>query len=163
MVIFLEIEHSNESRHERGSVYGTSRELGSGIARPRVMFRTANASPEFGQTRQERSYPIIAHLEYRLREGPRVLGVGRGCTKTISTSRVSLESDTGLPVGVLIDLDVAWPARPLKIATVKLCIVGRTVAVRGNLTRVVILRHEFRRAWQRPRTNPPVVGINAEM
>ena len=105
---------------------------------------------ESGNFRPDRSYPIITPLEYRLRERDLVLNVGHGRTKTISTSSLSFESENGLPVGMLVELEITWPARGEK-AGIKLCVLGRTVELEGNVTKVDILRHEFRQpAKQRP-------------
>lgn len=89
-----------------------------------------------------RRYPITLDLEYRLRDGDRVLSVGTGRLKTISTSRLAFESASGLPGGVLVELVVSWPVRRPDCG-IKLCIVGRTVGMRGNVTKVVILRLTF--------------------
>jgi hypothetical protein len=44
-------------------------------------------------------------------EGDRVIGTGTGRTRTISRTRLWFESENRLPIGMLVELAVAWPAR----------------------------------------------------
>ena len=92
----------------------------------------------------ESSYPISTDLEYRLLKAERVVAAGMGRTTSLSSSRVVFESDRELPVGLLIEMAVAWPARLENKVRLRLHILGRTVRASQKLIAIDILRHEFK-------------------
>ena len=101
--------------------------------------------------RPDRAYPISVDLEYRLFANGRVLITGTGRTVCLSRRCVWFESEKTLPVGVLVDLAVTWPALLENKIGLKLRIYGRTVSSPDQCTVVQILRHQFRtRAKSRP-------------
>ena len=61
-------------------------------------------------------------------EGDRVIGTGTGRIRTISRTRLWFESENRLPIGMLVELAVAWPAR-LDNRVLKLITLGRTIRV----------------------------------
>ena len=113
-----------------------------------------------------RSYPISAHLEYRLIAGERVSRTGEAWTTMISSRRVLFESADCLPINTLVELAVTWPVTLDNKVGLKLHIRGRTVPVAGNCTAIDILRYEFRtRSLRTPakgqRLAAPVSAVRA--
>jgi hypothetical protein len=114
------------------------------------MLLTNRDQDEHSSTPPDHCYPIATQLEYRLRKGEQVIRSGRGRTKTISTSNVVFESESALPVGMIVELDVSWPVSLDEKAGMKLCILGRTLRAEGDCTTIAILRHEFRTRTSHP-------------
>jgi c-di-GMP-binding flagellar brake protein YcgR len=104
---------------------------------------SANARTE-GQRRSTGRYPVAADVAYQLGTEARRLGEGCGRSVNISSSGILIATETGLPVGVAIALQIAWPAKLNQFVALNLHIEGRTVRSSGNHAAVVIIRYEFR-------------------
>lgn len=69
----------------------------------------------------------------------------------MSRTSVWLELDRALQVGVLVELDIAWPILLHNKTPLKLVIHGRTVSTESKHVEIKILRHEFRTRALSPR------------
>ena len=88
-------------------------------------------------------YPVQADVEYRLKQGKRVVEVGRSQTVSLSGSEVVLDSKRRLASGMEIDLILTWPGPLGTLGCLVLRIQGRTLASRGTRTTVKIGRYNF--------------------
>ena len=92
----------------------------------------------------DRSYPIETNLEYEIVRGHEVLGVGRGKTVNISSSKIVFQPEYPIPVGSQIEAYVDWPARLDNVIALRLHVDGETIETENGYAAVRILRHEFR-------------------
>ena len=98
-----------------------------------------------GHQRSNNRYPIAADVAYQLPAGRSGFGEeGTGLTVNISSSGILLKTETALPVGVPIALQIDWPAKLNREIALTLHVRGRTHRSDRNRTAVVIMRHEFR-------------------
>jgi hypothetical protein len=116
-----------------------------------MAFRYSDAS----DTRRSGSrFPIVAELYYRVRKHAAV-ETGWGRTVNISSSGILIETDHALPLGLRVELSIAWPVRLHNVTPLQLCVKARTVRTEGCRTALKIFRHEFR-------TRPAIQAIRAE-
>jgi hypothetical protein len=99
--------------------------------------------PSAGERRAARRYAIRMEMEYRLVWRSKRIVEGRGHTINLSSAGLLLEAKTALPLGAIIELTIAWPARISEQTGLSLKISGRTVRSQANRTAVVIRRYEF--------------------
>jgi hypothetical protein len=100
-------------------------------------------------------YPIVAELYYKVSRKHAEVEAGRGRTVNISSSGILIETDSALPVGLRVELSIAWPARLHNVTPLQLCVKARTIRTEGCRTALKIFRHEFR-------TRPAVQAVRAE-
>jgi len=84
-----------------------------------------------------------ADVEYQLAAGGPA-GRGNGRTVNISSRGVLLQTETVLPAGASIALQVAWPVKLERQIALSLHIRGYTLRSDGDFTAIRIERHEFR-------------------
>lgn len=104
----------------------------------------ANISPSpvlAAERRADRRYPIHARIEYKLILGRRVVRTGTGRLLNISRGGLLFECAHAIPAENMIELEVDWPARAVKMV---LHVAGQTVRSQGVSTAVKILRSSFR-------------------
>jgi hypothetical protein len=89
-------------------------------------------------------YPIATDVIYHLVKGGEILLEGRGRSMNISSSGILLSTETALPAGVSIELQIAWPAKLDQHVALTLHIHGRTMRSEGKYTAVAISRYKFR-------------------
>ena len=89
-------------------------------------------------------YPVQAEVEYRLKQGRRVVEVGRSRTVSLSASQVVLDSERRLTPGMEIDLILTWPGPLGTLGRLVLRVHGRTLAGAGKRTKVQIDRYGFK-------------------
>ena len=106
-------------------------------------------------------YPIVTSVEFRTKNRKHQITAGVGRTIAMSARQVSLQSETRLPVGELLELEVAWPVRLEDRVPLKLQILGRTVHASGPRTIVQILRYEFRTMASGTGANPRALPSSA--
>ncbi|HLK47931.1 MAG TPA: hypothetical protein VKT49_07340 [Bryobacteraceae bacterium] len=113
-------------------------------------------------SRSERGnpYPVRAEVEYRLKQGKRVVEVGRTQTVSLSGSQVVLDSNRRLAPGMDIELILTWPGPLGTLGMLALRLQGRTLAGRGPQTKVQIGRYGFE-ARTKPAARKPATPIGS--
>jgi hypothetical protein len=119
-----------------------------------------------GERRFDRRYDITLDVRWKLVRRRKVLDTGTGRTIDLSSSGIRFEAGRQLPVGLGIELAIAWPALLHNVAPMQLVVSGRIVRTSGSQTAIHMLQHEFRtvgvshdpRAAASPRpVRPPIV------
>lgn len=105
-------------------------------------------------------YPVEVALEYKavLGNGSMIGGTAR--VVDLSTGGILFETSSYLPVGLTIQLSIAWPQGSSTAGGMTLDAIGKTVRNQGNYTAVLIQEHEFRpaRKGSRVLVAEPAVG-----
>jgi len=104
-----------------------------------------------GERRQDRRYEIRLDLRWKLIRRRRTLESGTGCTVDLSSGGIYFETDRPLPVGLNVELSIAWPALLHNMAPLQLVAFGKIVRSNGMRTAMQMSQHEFR-----------TVGINSD-
>jgi hypothetical protein len=99
-----------------------------------------------GDRRQDRRYTLTLDLRWRLVRRRKVLESGSGRTLDLSSSGALFDAGQPLPVGLNVELSIAWPALLHNIAPMQLAVSGRIVRAAGGRVAVRVLQHEFRTA-----------------
>lgn len=112
-----------------------------------LVIRPRPGSSEVQPERCRRSsirYPIATNVVYRLMKEHKILAEGHGRGINMSSGGILLYTETALPAEILIELQIAWPAKLDQHVALTLYIGGLTMRSEGNYTAVAILRYEFR-------------------
>jgi hypothetical protein len=99
-----------------------------------------------GERRGDRRYDIALELRWKLVRRRKVLDSGFGRTVDLSSGGVRFDAGRLLPVGMGIELSIAWPALLHNVAPMQLVVLGRIVRANGSQTAIHMLQHEFRTA-----------------
>jgi len=99
-----------------------------------------------GERRQDRRYEIRLDLRWKLIRRRRTLESGTGCTVDLSSGGIHFETDRPLPVGLNVELSIAWPALLHNMAPLQLVAFGKIVRGNGIRTAMQMTQHEFRTA-----------------
>jgi hypothetical protein len=99
-----------------------------------------------GERRFDRRYDIALDLRWKLVRRRKVLDSGTGRTVDLSSGGILFEAGRQLPVGLSIELAIAWPALLHNVAPMQLVVSGRIVRTNGSQTAIHMLQHEFRTA-----------------
>src|SRR5262245_48181754 len=83
-------------------------------------------------------YPIQLALEYKVVLGNGSMIGGTARVIDLSTGGVLFETATYLPVGLTIQLSIAWPQCSSPVGGMTLDAVGKTVRNQGNYTAVLL-------------------------
>ncbi|PWU07883.1 MAG: hypothetical protein C5B51_08865 [Terriglobia bacterium] len=105
--------------------------------------RQRRAHLRSGDRRSGHRYKITADLEYRVIHEGQILQTGSGRTLDVSRGGILFKSQEILPVGTLLELAVAWPARLDNSVALNLCVSGEIARASGDHNAVRILKHEF--------------------
>jgi hypothetical protein len=113
-----------------------------------------------GDRRDDRRYAIRLDLRWKLIRRKRILETGTGRTLDLSSGGILIESDRQLPVGLNVELSVAWPVMLHNVAPMQLVISGKIVRCNGHRVAIRMSQHEFRTAGSAPeqRKGPAVVA-----
>jgi hypothetical protein len=115
-----------------------------------------------GDRRGDRRYQIQLDLSWSLIHRRKVQDTGCGRTLDLSSKGVLFEADRPLPVGLNVELSIAWPVLLHNVAPLQLVVSGRMVRCDGPLTALRITQHEFRTAAvPTDRRGVPVTPIRA--
>ena len=113
-----------------------------------------------GDRRSDCRYEIRLELRWKLIRRRRVLDSGVGQTVDLSSGGILFDPGRQLPVGLNVELAIAWPVLLRNVAPMQLIVSGRIVRCLGNRTAVAMVQHEFRTsgvlADQRSATGTPV-------
>jgi hypothetical protein len=99
-----------------------------------------------GDRRYDRRYDIVLDLRWKLVRRRKVLEAGTGTTIDLSSGGILFEAGRQLPVGMNVELAIAWPALLHNVAPMQLVVSGRIVRTNGSRTAVHMVQHEFRTA-----------------
>jgi hypothetical protein len=100
----------------------------------------------YGDRRFDRRYEIALELRWKLVRRRKVLEAGTGTTVDLSSGGIMFESGRQLPVGLNVELSIAWPALLHNVAPMQLVVSGRIVRTHGSRTAIHMSQHEFRTA-----------------
>jgi hypothetical protein len=89
------------------------------------------------------SYPVRAEVEYRLKQGRRVVEVGQTQSVSLSSSEIVINCARRLAPAMEIELALTWPGPLGASASTILRIKGRTSNGSGKRTRIQIGRYAF--------------------
>jgi hypothetical protein len=122
--------------------------LASDIAEPPFMPVAEHQSTDRirGDRRTDRRYNLTLELRWRLVRRRKVLDSGGGRTLDLCSGGICFEAGRPLPVGLNVELAIAWPALLHNIAPMQLAVSGKIVRADGNRTAVRMIQHEFRTA-----------------
>ena len=96
-----------------------------------------------GKSRRDLTYPVRAEVEYRLKQGRRIVEVGQTQSVSLSGSEIVINSARRLTPGMEIELILSWPGPLGTLGSLLLRIKGRTSNGRGKRTRIQIGRYRF--------------------
>lgn len=113
--------------------------------------RVQNTDMIGGDRRRSRRYPIVLELRYRVTRGKRLVDMGSGQTRDMSSDGVAFTTGQLLPVGMVAELWVEWPYY-LNGYPMRLVLTGRIVRASHTEAAVRTLKHEFRLAGTRQLT-----------
>ncbi len=89
------------------------------------------------------AYPVHAEVEYRLKQGKRIVEVGRTQTSSLSSTEIVLNCHQQLAPGMDIEMIITWPGLRGTPGRLVLRVHGRTVAATGSGTKVQISGYDF--------------------
>jgi c-di-GMP-binding flagellar brake protein YcgR len=96
------------------------------------------------ERRAHRRYSIQTDLEYRITKSHKTVQTGCGQTIDISTGGILFEAAMALPIGLKVEVNIAWPTNPDGHQPLELHAEGYTVRAAQNRTAVYIKRYAFR-------------------
>lgn len=88
-------------------------------------------------------YPVRAEVEYRLKQGRRVVEVGRTQMVSLNSNEIVLNSQQQLAPRMDIELIMTWPGLQGTLGRLVLRVYGWTVPGRGSRTKVLIAGYNF--------------------
>lgn len=97
-----------------------------------------------GERRSDRRYDLRLELRWKLIRRRRILEAGQGNTVDFSSGGVLFESDRAMPVGLNVELSIAWPVLLHNVAQLQLVVSGKVVRSQGRRTAIRMTQHEFR-------------------
>jgi hypothetical protein len=97
-----------------------------------------------GERRHNRRYDMKLDLRWKLVRRRRVIDNGTGFTFDLSRGGVRFHAGRDLPVGLNVDLSVAWPVRLHNVAPMQLVIQGKIVRSSEGWAAIRTVQHEFR-------------------
>jgi hypothetical protein len=99
-----------------------------------------------GERRFDRRYDIALEVRWKLVRRRKVLDSGTGRTIDLSSGGILFEAGRPLPVGLNVELWIAWPALLHNVSPMQLVVSGRIVRTNGSLAAIHMAQHEFRTA-----------------
>jgi len=97
-----------------------------------------------GDRRQDRRYDIELQLRWKLIRRRRLLDNGLGRTIDLSSGGLLFDAGRPLPVGLNVELSIAWPVLLRESAPLQLVVNGRIVRSNNNRVALRMVQHEFR-------------------
>jgi hypothetical protein len=100
-----------------------------------------------GERRRHTRYELEMSLRYKIRNGVRVLEMGCGVTRNLSSGGVAFTADQLLPRGAVIELWIDWPTLlDSQHDAMQLTMTGQIVRSSESATAVRTFNREFRTA-----------------
>jgi hypothetical protein len=97
-----------------------------------------------GDRRFDRRYGIALPVRWKLIRRRKVLDTGTGETLDLSSGGILFEAGRELPLGLNVELSIAWPALLHNVAPMQLFVSGRIVRTNGGRIAIHMSQHEFR-------------------
>jgi hypothetical protein len=97
-----------------------------------------------GDRRYDRRYRIDLELRWKLIRRRKVRDVGSGRTIDLSSGGILFEASRPLPVGMNVELSIAWPVLLHNVAPMQLVVSGRIIRSQGTQAAIHMTQHEFR-------------------
>jgi c-di-GMP-binding flagellar brake protein YcgR len=104
-----------------------------------------------GERRSDRRYDISLELRWKVLRRKKTLDSGLGHTVDLSSGGILFETGRKLPIGLKVQLSIAWPVLLHKSSPLQLTVAGKVVRSDNQRTAIQIIQHEFR-----------TVGMSAE-
>ena len=95
-----------------------------------------------GDRRSDRRYDLNLELRWKLVR--RILETGTGRTIDCSSGGVLFDTGRAMPVGLDMELAIAWPVLLQTTAQLQLVVSGKIVRSLGSRTAIQMTQHEFR-------------------
>jgi len=96
--------------------------------------------------RQDRRYEINLDLRWKLIRRRKVRDTGVGRTMDLSSGGILFDAQRQLPVGLNVELAIAWPILLHDSSPLQLLIHGRIVRASGTRVAIRMMQHEFHTA-----------------
>ena len=103
-----------------------------------------------GERRSDRRYAIALEMRWKVLRRKRTLDSGLGRTVDLSSGGILFEVGRKLPVGLKVQLSIAWPVLLHNASPLQLTVAGKIVRSDSQRSAVQILQHEFRTAGISP-------------
>lgn len=97
-----------------------------------------------GDRRSDRRYQLPLELRWKLVRRRKVLHTGEGQAIDLSSGGLLFDARRPLPVGLDVELSIAWPILLNNTAPMQLVVVGRIVRCTGNNVAIRMVQHEFK-------------------
>jgi c-di-GMP-binding flagellar brake protein YcgR len=97
-----------------------------------------------GERRSDRRYEISLELRWKVLRRKKMLDSGVGQTVDLSSGGILFEAGRKLPVGLKVQLSIAWPVLLHNASPLQLTVAGRVVRSDNQRTAIEIIQHEFR-------------------
>ncbi len=97
-----------------------------------------------GERRDDRRYDMKLELRWKLVRRRRVIDTGVGYTLDLSRGGIRFHAGRDLPVGLNVDISVAWPVRLHNVAPMQLSVQGKIVRSSDGWVAIRTVQHEFR-------------------
>jgi len=97
-----------------------------------------------GERRSDRRYEISLELRWKVLRRKRTLDSGTGRTVDLSSGGILFETGRKLPVGLKVQLSIAWPVLLHNASPLQLSVAGRVVRADNHRAAIEIIQHEFR-------------------
>ncbi|HTS28087.1 MAG TPA: PilZ domain-containing protein [Bryobacteraceae bacterium] len=97
-----------------------------------------------GDRRFDRRYQLRLELRWKLIRRRKIQDTGTGYTVDLSSGGILFDAGRPLPVGLNVELSIAWPVLLHNVAPMQLLVSGRVVRSVGNRVAVHAVQHEFR-------------------
>jgi hypothetical protein len=94
--------------------------------------------------RLDRRYDLNLELRWKLIRRRRILETGTGQTIDFSSGGVLFDTGRAMPVGLNVELAIAWPVLLRNTAKLQLVVSGKIVRSLGSRTAIQMTQHEFR-------------------
>jgi hypothetical protein len=99
-----------------------------------------------GERRDDRRYNLTLDLRWKLVRRRKVLDAGFGRTVDLSSGGVLFDAGRPLPIGLNVEMSIAWPALLHNVAPMQLVVSGKIVRAEGLRAAIRLSAHEFRTA-----------------
>jgi hypothetical protein len=97
-----------------------------------------------GGRRRDKRYEIELDTRWKLIRRKKVLYDGVGHTVDLSSGGILIEADRPLPVGLNLEMSIAWPVLLHNVSPLQLVVSGKIVRSNGKMVAVRMIQHEFR-------------------
>ena len=97
-----------------------------------------------GDRRIDKRYQLQLDLKWKLIRRRKVQDTGSGQTIDVSSGGILFDASRPMPVGLNVELSIAWPVLLHNVAPMQLVVSGRIIRSVGSQVAIRITQHEFR-------------------